>query len=101
MLLAWLVPLVLTGLSDVVGVALGAAVLAVALGTFFLSLVRLHQQMVEVKAEELALARDLYAQAYAPVRERPTLETLEQQRSLLSAADALEKRANAIHDWAD
>lgn len=99
MLLAWLVPLVLTGLSDVVGVALGAAVLVLALTTFFLSLVRLHRQMVHVKGEELALARDLYAQAYAPVRERPTLETLERQRNLLAAADALEQRAKAIHDW--
>lgn len=67
-LLAWLVPLVLTGLSDVVGVAIGAAVLAAALTTFFLSLVRLHRQMVRVKAEELALARGLYAEAYEPVR---------------------------------
>lgn len=98
-LLAWLVPLVLTGLPDVVGVALGAAVLAIALATFFLSLARLHHRMVEVKAEELALARELYAQAYEPVRENPTLETLEQQRNLLAAADALEKRAKSIHDW--
>ena len=98
-LLAWLVPLVLTGLSDVVGVAIGAAVLAAALATFFLSLVRLHRRMVEAKAEELTLARELYAQAYAPVRETPTLETLERQRTLLAAADALETRAKAIHDW--
>ena len=66
---------------------------------FFLSLVRLHHRMVEVKAEELELARDLYAKAYEPVRQTPTLETLEQQRSLLSAADGLEKRAKGIHDW--
>jgi hypothetical protein len=99
MLLAWLVPLVLTALSDVVGVAIGVVVLAASLATFFLSLVRLHHRMVEVKAEELALARGLYAQAYEPVRENPTLETLEQQRNLLAAADALEKRAKAIHDW--
>ena len=92
-------PLVLTGLPDVVGVVLGAAILAIALATFFLSLVRLHHRMVEVKAEELALARELYAQAYEPVRDDPTLETLEQQRNLLAAADALEKRAKAIHDW--
>jgi hypothetical protein len=98
-LLAWLVPLVLTGLSDVVGVAIGAAVLAAALMTFFLSLVRVHHQMVRVKAEELTLARALYAEAYEPVRENPTLEKLEQQRNLLAAADALEKRAKAIHDW--
>jgi hypothetical protein len=98
-LLAWLVPLVLTGLPDVVGVVMGGAVLVAALATFFLSLVRLHHRMVEVKAEEVALARELYAQAYAPVRESPTLDTLEQQRNLLSAADALEKRAKSIHDW--
>ena len=98
-LLAWLVPLVLTGLPDVVGFAIGVGFLALALATFFLSLVRLHHRMVEVKSEELALARSLYAQAYLPVREAPTLETLEQQRNLLSAADALEKRAKAIHDW--
>ena len=36
--------------------------------------------------------------AYAPVRAAPTLETLEQHR-LLAAADALERRARAIHDW--
>lgn len=69
-LLAWLVPLVLTGVSDLVGVAIGAAVLASALATFFLSLARLHHQMV-----------------------------VEQQRHLLAAADTLEKRAKSIHDW--
>lgn len=98
-LLAWLVPLVYTGLTDVVGVALGVCLLAAALATFFLSLVRLHHRMVEVKAEELMLARELYAKAYEPVRQRPTLRTLEEQRNLLSAADGLEKRARAIHDW--
>jgi hypothetical protein len=98
-LLAWLVPLVLTGLSDVVGVVIGVTVLAAALTAFFLSLLRLHHQMVKVKAEELTLARGLYAEAYQPLRASPTLETLEQQRNLLAAADALEKRAKAIHDW--
>lgn len=98
-LLAWLVPLVLTGLTDLVGFVIGVAVLAAAMTAFFLSLVRLHHRMVEVKEEELAVARELYAQAYAPVRESPTLETLEQQRRLLSAADALENRAKGIHDW--
>lgn len=98
-LLAWLVPLVLTGLRDDVGFAIGLGVLSAALITFFSSLVRLHHRMVEIKTEELELARGLYAQAYAPVRESPTLEMLERQRNLLGAADALEKRAKAIHDW--
>lgn len=99
MLLLWLVPIVLTGLPDLVGFALGLAVLCGGLGAFFLSLFRLHRQMVEVKASEVAIARELYAKAYEPVRATPTLEALEQQQRLLAAADALEKRAAAIHDW--
>jgi hypothetical protein len=99
MLLAWLVPVVLTGLPDVVGVSLGLSLVAGGLATFVLSLWRLHRQMVELKAHELAIARELYAQAYEPVRTTPTLESLEEQRSLLGAADALEKRARAIHEW--
>ena len=55
--------------------------------------------MVEVKATELAIARELYAQSYEPVRTARTLEVLEQQQRLLGAADVLEKRASAIHDW--
>jgi len=99
MLLAWLVPLLLTGLPDIVGVAIGIVVLSGALATFFLSLLRLHRQMVNVKASELAVARELYAQAYEPLRKAQTLEALERQHNLLGAADALEKRAQAIHEW--
>jgi hypothetical protein len=57
------------------------------------------RQMVEVKEGELELARQLYAEAYEPVRTATTLETLGRQHTLLGAADALEKRARAIHDW--
>lgn len=98
-LLAWLVPVLLTGLPDVIGAVIGALVLAAALLTFFLSMVGLHRQMVAVKRDELARARELYAEAYKPLHASPTLEVLEQQRSLLSAAEALEKRAGAIHEW--
>lgn len=98
-LLAWLAPVLLTALSDVLAVAIGMLVLAAALAAFSLSLVRLHRQMVDVKAEELAFARELYAKAYAPVRASPTLEALSRQQGLLSAADRLEQRAHAIHDW--
>jgi hypothetical protein len=99
MLLAWLVPFVLTGLPDVVGVSIGVLVLSGGLAAFFLSLLRLHRRMVAVKASEVAIARELYAQAYEPVRTAPTLEALERQHRLLGAADALEKRAHAIHEW--
>jgi hypothetical protein len=60
---------------------------------------RLSSRRRSVKARELAIARELYAQAYEPVHTAPTLEALERQRHLLGAADALEKRAHAIHEW--
>jgi hypothetical protein len=99
LLLLWLVPILLTGLPDVVGVVIAVALLGAGLAAFFLSLLSLHRQMVEVKTHELELARRLYAEAYEPVRLDPTLDSLERQQSLLAAADALEKRARAIHDW--
>ncbi len=61
--LAWLVPILLTGLPDVVGVVLGALVLGGGLAAFVLSLRRLHRQMLAVKTAELATARRLYAEA--------------------------------------
>jgi hypothetical protein len=74
LLLAWLVPVLVTGLADVVGLVIGLLVLGGALATFFFSLLGLHRQMVAVKEDELALARALYAEAYQPVRAARTLE---------------------------
>jgi hypothetical protein len=99
LLLASVVPVLVTGLPDVVGLVVGLLVLAGGLGAFFFSLFGLHRQMVEVKDNELTLAREMYAEAYEPVRVARTLEALEAQHTLLSAADALEKRARAIHTW--
>jgi hypothetical protein len=99
LLLAWLVPVVWTSLSDVVGFVIGMLALAIGLAVFFLSLSRLHRRMVEVKGEELRIARALYAEAYEPVRRQPTPEMLEEQRNFLGAADGLEKRAQSIQEW--
>jgi hypothetical protein len=92
-------PLVLTGISDVPGVIVGIGVLVAGVGLFFLSLRRLNRQMVAVKQRELERAIDLYRQAYQPVRDEPTLEVLKRQTGLLSAAEALEKRAERIQEW--
>jgi len=99
MLLAWLVPALATGLPDVVGLVIGLLVLGGGLAIFFISLLGLHRQMVEVKEDELALARALYAEAYEPVRAARTLEALERQHTLLGSAHALMKKKRAIHDW--
>lgn len=98
-LLLWLVPILLTGLPDVVGVVLGLTLVAAGVAVFFLSLWRLHRQMVAFKRGELEVARDLYQEAYEPVRAAKTLAALDDQRNLLGAADSLEKRASAIHEW--
>jgi hypothetical protein len=99
MLLMWLVPVLWTGLPDLVGLVIALVVLGVGVAGFFLSMFRLHRQMVAVKEREIAIARELYGAAYEPVHEAPTLEVLERQQGLLGAAEALEKRAKAIHDW--
>jgi hypothetical protein len=92
-------PLVLTGSSDLPGVVVGSGVLVAGVGLFFLSLRRLNRQMVAAKQRELERALDLYTQAYQAVRAEPTLEVLQRQVGLLSAAEALEKRAERIQEW--
>jgi hypothetical protein len=71
------------------------------LGTFavFGSLLRVRSQMATAKRRQVARARALYAEAYEPLRSSPTLEVLQRQAPLLSAAEALEKRADAIQTW--
>jgi hypothetical protein len=99
MLLGSVGPLVLTNLSDLPGVVVGIGVLVASVGLFFLSLRRLHRQMVAVKQRELEQALDLDRHAYQPVQDEPTLEVLQRQAGLLSAAEAPEKRAERILEW--
>jgi hypothetical protein len=99
MLFGCVAPLVLTRVSDLPGVVVGICVLVAGVGLFFLSLRRLNRQMVAAKQRELEQARDLYTQAYQPVRDQPTLEVLERQVGALNAAEALEKRAERIQEW--
>jgi hypothetical protein len=55
--------------------------------------------MAEAKRKQAARARQLYAEAYEPLRFSPSLEALARQAPLLAAAEALEKRADAIQTW--
>jgi hypothetical protein len=99
MLLGVVAPLVLSTSYDIPAAIIGAAVLVTGVGLFFLSLRRLHRQMVSVKQQELDRTRGLYMEAYRQVRDQPTLAVLEQQAGLLKAAEALEKRAERIQVW--
>ena len=62
LLLAVLLPVVVTGVPEAVGLIIGLLVCA-GLGAFIFSLYGLHRQMVAVKDEELQLAREFYAEA--------------------------------------
>jgi len=60
---------------------------------------RLHRQLLEAKRRHLAWARSLYTEAYEPVRENVTLEAIRERAPLVSAAEAIEKRAGLIQEW--
>jgi hypothetical protein len=79
--------------------AIGLAFFLAGVAAFFGSLWGLHRQMRTVKAAQAARAQALYALAYEPLRATPTLETLQRQAPLLSAAEALERRAETIRTW--
>ena len=92
-------PLLLTGFTDLPGLILGGVVLVAGLVLFFVSLRRLNRSMVAVKQREQEWALALYARAYEQLRDDASLQVLEQQASLLSAAEGLEKRAEHIQEW--
>jgi hypothetical protein len=99
MLIGSVGPLVLTGSEDLPAVVVGTAILVAGVGFFFLSLRRLHVQMQAIKTRQHDRALALYRQAYDRLREESTPEVLLEQADLLSAADALEKRAGTILVW--
>jgi hypothetical protein len=96
---AMLAPVLFVSGPDRFGLSIGLLVLLAGVAVFFLSLRRLNRQMVAAKERELSWARDLFARAFEPVRAEETLEALQRQSGLLSAAEALEKRAERIQEW--
>lgn len=94
-----LAPILLISLTFVVSLVVGLFVFMAGVVAFFLSLWRVHEQMSRARQRQLLRAQTLYEQAYEPLRTTHTLETLQERSGLLSAADALEKRADAIQTW--
>lgn len=82
-----------------VDILIGLGVFAFGVAVFVLSLWRLHMQMAAAKKAYVNQARSLYAQAYEPLRGNSDLVALREQADLLSAAEAIEKRAEAIYEW--
>ncbi|WP_166879680.1 hypothetical protein [Salinibacterium sp. ZJ450] len=99
MLVGIVLPLLITGVSDLSAVVVSSAVLVAGFVAFFLSLRRLHLRMVQVKRAELARVLELYRQAYEQVQHESSLDVLQQKIGLLTAAETLEKRAERIQRW--
>lgn len=96
---AGLAPIMVANTRTPIDLAVAVPVAALGTAAFFGSLVRLHNRMREAKERYLAVAHELYAAAYAPIAEKPTLERLMEQSERLDAAEKLEKRAEAIYTW--
>ncbi|MEU4603452.1 hypothetical protein AB0F43_10770 [Kribbella sp. NPDC023972] len=99
MLVGTVAPLVVTSFADRPTQIVGITVLIAAIALLFVSLRRVHRQMAAVKQREISRALTLYQEAYRELRERPGLEVLQRQASLLKAAEDLEKRAEHIRAW--
>lgn len=99
LLLVAAVPVLLAGSDEPVTLGTSLAIVGLAVGVFVLSMWRLHRQMVAAKSRYVAMTRDLYAEAYAPVRATTDLPTLTAQSTALGAAQALDERAHGLPTW--
>jgi hypothetical protein len=93
------IPVLVAGADEPATLGVTLTIMAVTVGLFMLSMWRLHRQMVDAKAHYVAVARRLYADAYAPIRETTRVVKLEAQANVLSAAQALEDRAQHLMTW--
>jgi hypothetical protein len=99
LLFAAAVPVLLVASDEPFTLILSLLIVATSVLVFFLSMWRIHGQMVEAKARYVAIARRLYEDAYKPLRAEPTVERLEAQATALRAAQALDERAADLLVW--
>ncbi len=92
-------PVLIFAGSDLTTVGASVTILAVMVGLFLLSMVRLHGQMRTARAGYVAMTRRLVAEAYGPVRASSDLSTLQASKPALDAAQALADRADRILEW--
>jgi hypothetical protein len=93
------VPFLFVSLRDWLDLTIGLTFFGAGVGAFYLSVWRLHRQMVEIKATHVFRTRAVYAEMYVPLRAQMTPATLETSAASLGAAEALVRRALAIQEW--
>jgi hypothetical protein len=99
LLLLAAIPLIIVASDNVTTVGISLTVIAASVGLLFLSMIRLHGQMAAMKVRYLELARRLYSEAYAPVRVKRSLKSLQAQAPALQVAQAMLERAERILEW--
>ena len=99
LLLVAAVPVLVAGSDEPGTLAISLTVVVIVVCVYALSMWRLHRQMAAAKGRYVALARQLYADAYAPIRDRPDVETLDAASSALSVAQSLDARAAGLPTW--
>jgi hypothetical protein len=93
------IPILLVGSDEPVTLAISLALVIAAIGSFGLSMWRLHRQMVAAKRRYVTDARRLYAEAYAPIRQHPDVGSLTGASTALSVAQSLDERAAGLPTW--
>ena len=93
------IPLLLAGSDQPVTFGISIAIVALAVAIFVLSLWRIHRQMVSARDRFTQFTRQLYAEAYAPIRADPKAATMEARSAALRVAQSLDERAHNLLTW--
>ena len=99
LLLVAAVPVLVAGSDEPGTLAISLTLVVGVVVVYALSMWRLHRQMAAAKERYVSTARQLYADAYAPIRARPDIETLTAVSSALSVAQSLDARAAGLPTW--
>ena len=99
LLLVAAVPVLVAGSDEPGTLAISLTLVVAVVAVYALSMWRLHRQMAAAKERYVATARQLYADAFAPIRDHPDLETLTAASSALAVAQSLDQRAAGLPTW--
>jgi hypothetical protein len=93
------IPVLLAGADQPVTFGISIAIVALAVVIFVLSMWRIHRQMVKARDAFAQFTRQLYADAFAPIRTDPRVEVMEAQSAALRVAQSLDERAHNLLTW--
>ena len=99
LLAAVLLPYTIVAVRDVRSAAVALVYIFLATTFFFMSVYRLHRQLVAAKRHYLSRVRSLYAEALPPLESAWSLETVSAQSGHLYAVEVLQRQVADIREW--